>query len=94
MNRNEAKAILNIEFEKLALLSYRELVACLLDRRERFDVIGSSGARYHVALEASWDDLPQANLRVVGAIDDGGWRRVLPLTRVGIRAPDGSLVGR
>lgn len=93
MNRHEAKAILKGEFDKLAVLSYRELVACLLDRKERFDVVGSSGAQYHVELEASWDDLPEANLRIVGAIDDGGWRRLLPLTEVAIRAADGSFVG-
>ena len=85
MNRKEAKAVLKCEFDKLAVLSYRELVTCLLDRSERFDVVGSSGARYHVELDASWDDLPEGNLRIVGAIDDGGWRRLLPVTEIVIR---------
>jgi hypothetical protein len=93
MNRHEAKAILKDEFAKLAALSYRELVACLLDRKERFDVAGPSGARYHVELEASWDDVPEGNLRIVGTIDDGGWRRLLPLAEVAIRAADGSFAG-
>jgi hypothetical protein len=94
MNRHEAKAVLKGEFDKLAVLSYRDLVACLVDRKERFDVVGSSGARYHVELEVSWDDVPEGNLRIVGAIYDGGWRRLLPVTKVAIRAADGSFIGR
>jgi hypothetical protein len=55
--------------------------------------VGPSGARYRVALTAEWDDDPGGNLRVIGSIHDGGWRRFLPLVQAFIRARDGSFIG-
>jgi hypothetical protein len=40
-----------------------------------------------------WDDDYQQNIRVMGAVDDGGWRAFMPLTDSFIMAPDSSFVG-
>src|SRR5438874_858878 len=46
-----------------------------------------------VEVEALWDDRPDGNVRVMGSIDDGGWRAFVPLTESFVMACDGSLVG-
>ena len=93
MDSVEAKAVLGAELTKLRALSYTDLVERLLDRHETFEVAGPSGVRYQIELQAFWDDKPGRNLRVVAAIDDGGWRAFVPVTDDFILAPDGSFVG-
>jgi hypothetical protein len=93
LNRQEAKRILRIELDKHRVMTYPELVNRFLDTEEAFEVTGPSGASYHVRVKASWDELPDGDLRVVALIHDGGWRQFLPLAQLFIRAPDGSFVG-
>jgi len=38
------------------------------------------------------DDMSRQTLRVMGSVDDGGWRALSPLTDSFILAPDGSFV--
>jgi hypothetical protein len=57
-------------------------------------VTAASGVRYQIELQAFRDDKRAKNLRVIGAIDDGGWSSYLPLTDNFIVAPDGSFVGK
>jgi hypothetical protein len=92
VDKVEARAILGAEVEKLRACSYSELVERLLDKQETFEVTGPSGSWYQVELQAFWDDKPAGNLRVIGAIDDGGWRAFVPLSDDFILAPDGSFV--
>lgn len=56
-------------------------------------VIGPSGTKYQLEVQALWDNRSKTNIRVMVAIDDGGWRAFYPLTRDFIKAPDGSFVG-
>jgi hypothetical protein len=44
-------------------------------------------------LKFFWDGREEENLRVIAAIDDGGWRALSPLSEDFIVAPDGSFVG-
>ncbi|MEE9392379.1 MAG: hypothetical protein V3W41_07725 [Planctomycetota bacterium] len=73
---------------------YAELV-CLIDGEPATgERIGESGARYDLEIEVVWDRKPGAgDLRVLGMIDDGGIRALLPLSVDFIMAPDGSFVG-
>jgi hypothetical protein len=93
MDKVEAKALLAGEIEKLRARPYSELVERLLDKQETFEVIGASGVRYHIELQGFWDEEQAGNLRVLGAIDDGGWHAFVPLTDDFILAPGGSFVG-
>jgi hypothetical protein len=56
-------------------------------------MVGVSGTRYQVEITAFWDSGKPGNLRVLAAIDDGGWRAFKPLSTDFIMAPDGSFVG-
>jgi hypothetical protein len=40
-----------------------------------------------------WDDRTGGDLRVIGSIDDGGWRAFRPLSSDFIVRPDGTFVG-
>lgn len=40
---------------------------------------GASGAVYQFEIQVFWDDKPGGNVRVMGSIDDGGWRAFVPL---------------
>jgi hypothetical protein len=42
--------------------------------------IGASGAAYQVEIEALWDSNRGGDIRLMAAIDDGGWRAFAPLT--------------
>jgi hypothetical protein len=44
-------------------------------------------------VSAHWDSAPNGDVRVIGCVDDGGWRAFLPLSDSFIKAADGSFVG-
>ena len=92
MNKKEAQSLLSKILTGYRKYSFAELQSRLgkIDARQ---VNAESGAQYQVEVQLMWDDDRQQNIRVMGAIDDGGWRAFLPLTDSFIMAPDGSFVG-
>jgi hypothetical protein len=92
MNEIEAKSILAQELSRYRSRSYSELLS-LVDRSETFERASPSGATYQIEIQIFFDDDSERNLRVMGAIDDGGWRALKPLCDDFIMAPDGSYVG-
>lgn len=56
-------------------------------------VVAESGVQYQVDVQAFWDSRQPGNLRVIVAIDDGGWRAFKPISTDFIVASDGSFVG-
>lgn len=85
MSRAEAKAIL-----------LRRLV---VERRKPYawhagkvgetgseEAVGRSGVTYQLKLIRTWDSRPGADVRVLGSIDDGGWRACCPVA-FGFLAP-------
>lgn len=80
-----------------ALNEYRKLsneqMRARLGARNVLEIRGKSGTGYQVEIEVIWDNKPNGNIRVLGAIDDGRLRAYSPLTRSFILAPDGSFVG-
>jgi len=91
MNNAEAKSLLANELHALAGRSFSELVA-LIGHDEVKVVIGGSRVKYQIEFNVVWDSKPRKNLRIIGSIDDGGWRAFLPLTDSLIMKPDGKLV--
>jgi hypothetical protein len=45
-----------------------------------------------VVVDVVWDDQPGGAVRVLGAIDDSGWRAFVLLCEDFIKAPDGSFL--
>ncbi len=92
MDKTEAREILANKLGAYRKRSYEELLY-LLDTQDTEEIKVSSGAVYQLEFQAMWDDKEGGNLRVTGAIDDGGFRSFVPLTDDFIMAPDGSFVG-
>ena len=92
MDRREAKAIVGAELQKYRSQSYEELLR-LRSSVEDYSVVGPSGTRYGIEVQAFWDSGRPGNLRVRAAIDDGGISAFLPLCRDFIISPDGGFVG-
>lgn len=93
MNKTEAREIITVELAKYRNWSYDQLRALVDAPKRSFEVVGASGTRYHVDIDAHWDATPEGAVRVLGCIDDGGWRAYLPMSDSFIKAPDGSFVG-
>jgi hypothetical protein len=67
-----------------AVGEYRTLshttAAARIDNLEAVKVTGPSGRVYQIEVQMIWDGKPNGDVRVLGSIDDGGWRAFLPLT--------------
>lgn len=92
MDNAEANALLSAHLRGYRARPYRDLAA-LVREPESTELVGSSGARYQVEVLAVWDARPDGDLRVIGAIDNGGLRAFVPLSADFMVAPDGSFVG-
>jgi hypothetical protein len=92
MNRPEAEQILAKLLQQYRKMSHADL-ARLIDNAQTIELAGNSGTKYGVEIEVFWDHQPGQDLRVIGSIDDGGWRAFAPLTQDFIMRPDGTFVG-
>ena len=92
MDNAEAITLLKDHSEAYRLRSYGDLVT-LLGKPQVAELRGASGVTYQVEVEVHWDARPGGALRVLGSIDDGGWRASSPLCDDFILAPDGRFVG-
>jgi hypothetical protein len=91
MNKPEARSILSRELKAFASRSYDQLAA-LIGHPDVKNLVSESGVNYQIEFSVFWDSKPQENLRIMGSIDDGGWRAFLPLTESLIMKPDGKLI--
>jgi hypothetical protein len=93
MNKKEARDILATKLEQYRKFSYEHLTQKVDQRSDRYKITGSSGVLYQVVIRVVWDDKPHEDVRVLGCIDDGGWRAFFPVGDSFIVAADGSFVG-
>jgi hypothetical protein len=92
MDKDEARGVLSEHLATYRALSYEELVE-RVDGVETAEVQGLSGIRYHLEVQFLWDSKPHGDVRVIGSVDDGGWRAFVPLSEDFVRAADGTFVG-
>jgi len=79
MDRVEATAILRQHLDRLEALGYEELCARIGDL-EVLAAQGKIGVEYQLELTVLWDQKPNAVIRILGSIDDGGLRAFFPLS--------------
>jgi hypothetical protein len=91
MNKDEPKAILSDQLKSFTTHSYSELTA-FIDKPVGVEIAGLSGAKYQIEINVFFDSKPGGDLRIIGSIDDGGWRAAIPLCDSLIMKPDGNLV--
>jgi hypothetical protein len=87
MDKSEAKRVLAKHLRKYKAKTYAELKD-LIDELEVCEIAGPSGVRCRLEVQVFWDDKPNGQIRVIAAIDDGGWRAYCPLTAGLLVSPD------
>jgi hypothetical protein len=91
MNEQIAYALIDAELRRLQERSYSNLSA-LIGKVDTKECVGEDGKMYYLEIQAFWDSKKGADVRLIVAADDGGWRAYKPLTGTFIMRPDGSLV--
>jgi hypothetical protein len=91
MDEQVAYALIDAELRRLREFSYADLAA-LIGRVETIERAGEDGKTYQLEIQAFWDSKKDADVRLMVAADDGGWRALKPLTGNFVMRPDGSLV--
>ena len=89
MDKNEAGQLLEVQLEEWRRRSYAEL-SHEVGHWCRFETTGQSGERYEGVIQVF--SLGGA-VKVVGSIDDGGWRTFVPLTKDFTVMPDRAVPG-
>lgn len=92
MDRAEALKVLSEEMERYRKRSYEELKT-LIGKVDAYETKAVSGTAYQLEIQVFWDGKPGGDLRVIGSIDDGGWRAFVPLTDDFILTPQGEFIG-
>jgi hypothetical protein len=92
MNTEEARRVLANHLEHYRALPYDELVR-RIGHVETAELSGGSGQRYQLEVQVVWDGPPRGAVRVLGTIDDGGWRAFLPLSADFSVGLDGRFIG-
>lgn len=79
MDTAEATTLLEQQVQPFRAQSHGDLQRLLL-APVATEVVGPSGRRYQVLIQAAWVKTPGETLRIVAGIDDSGWQRFRPLT--------------
>ena len=79
MDSDEARAILNAELAEFEKRSYDVLVSLIGQPKATKTIAGRAGAQYQLDTRVVWDSREGGDVRVLGGIDDGGWRAFLPM---------------
>ena len=90
MDREKARGVLTDELKAYRSRTYSQLRA-LIGGLRAFGVANNGGHPYQIEIQVVWDGKAGGEIRVLGAIDDGGWSAFRPVTGDFIVGPDGVL---
>jgi hypothetical protein len=93
MNKDEARNLIEGKLAVFREKQYSDLVEMIDGAPITGEITVPSGTLYQYEIEVFWDGRPDRNVRVMGAIDDGGVRAYCPLCASFIKAPDNSFIG-
>jgi hypothetical protein len=92
MDTVEARLVLAERLAHYRTLSYADLVT-RVDSVECEEVASSDQKLWQLEFQFFWDNKPNGDIRVTGAIDNGGIRAFFPVTDSFIKAPNGEFIG-
>jgi hypothetical protein len=87
MDREEALGLLNAKLDDYRQMTYSELIS-KIGTNQVVEVGGPSGTEYQIEIQVMWDHKPNGDIRILGAVDDGGLRAFMPLCSDLIVRPD------
>jgi hypothetical protein len=93
IDKAEAHKVLADELAQWRSRPYAQIASLIGGEPFTKEVLGASGVTYQIEIEVVWDHKPSGDVRVLGAIDDGGWKAFSPLSDDFILSPDGFFVG-
>lgn len=93
MDKEEAKRIIAERLGSFRKGPPSELVLMIDAEPLTEEFTAPSGNWYQIEIEAFWDDKPGGDVRVMGSIDDGGWRAFCPVSDSFIKSPSNRFVG-
>jgi hypothetical protein len=88
MNHKEATTVVRQELMKYRRMLYVELCRLVDKRLPTLVIKGASGADYQVVIQVHWEGTRGGDIRIVGLIDDFGWRVFVPLREDFITGPN------
>jgi hypothetical protein len=91
MDRDEARDLLEAQIEEWRLRPYADL-SREVGRWRRFETTGPSGEHYEGHIQVFWQGLAHGPVKVIGSIDDGGWRTFVPVIMDFTVTPDGNVL--
>jgi hypothetical protein len=80
MDKKEAVALLEAELDRFQSESHEDLVRRIDGEPVVCERRGGSGVIYQIEIQFFWDDRSGGDVRILGAVDDGGWRAFVPIT--------------
>ena len=80
MNRNIGRQLIDTELANLEKQPYSELLKLMESCCATKAVDGGDGKTYQIQTQVFWDHKKRGDLRVIVAVDDGGWRSYFPMT--------------
>lgn len=86
MNAEEARQVLIEELEYFKNMAYMDLID-RVGENTAYEKIAPSGSFYQLEISILWDSNPQQAIRIIGSVDDGGFRAFIPLTESILRFP-------
>lgn len=92
MNKTEATQVLEDHLRSFRSKNYTELVGMIDKEPVCLEFTAARGCWYQMEIQVFWDDKADGDVRVIGAIDDGGWRAFFPLSLDFIKRPDNTFV--
>ena len=92
MDTGEARKVLGEHLGKYRPLPYADLVA-RIEKVETLEIARGGNRPWQLEFLFYWDSEPGGNVRVIGSIDDGGFRAFFPLSDSFIKGPRGEFIG-
>jgi len=88
MNREIAKSILAQELDGTKKIGYIKLAERIGGQPITRDLVASDGKSYQLEINIFWDSEKNGPIRLMGCVDDGGWRAFMPLTISDLVCPE------
>lgn len=92
MDKKKAAMVLADQLGLYRAKTY-DMLKDMVGQVDAYEVMTPDGSAYQIEIQVFWDGKPDGHIRVIGAIDDGGWRAFAPLTDDFIMTPDGTFLG-